>query len=81
MSLANFRTKFPFKLGMMWYLGKIHSHLDLTPYCFRIAYQISGRNFFQVRDDVTTRDFKVLFSTKHWFHNPIFDYHLLWDVS
>ncbi|MFS7910979.1 hypothetical protein Hanom_Chr02g00112561 [Helianthus anomalus] len=61
MSLANFGTKFPFKLGTMWYPRKNHSHrhLDLTPRHFRFAYQISGRNFFQVGDDVTTRTLKV----------------------
>ncbi|MFS7995624.1 hypothetical protein Hanom_Chr12g01120101 [Helianthus anomalus] len=42
MSLANFGTKFPFKLGMMWYPRKIHSQPDLTPHHFWIAYQISG---------------------------------------
>ncbi|MFS7910666.1 hypothetical protein Hanom_Chr02g00108911 [Helianthus anomalus] len=58
-SLRNFGTKFPFKLGMMWYPGKVHSHPDLTLRRFWAAYQISGRNFFQVGDDVTTRDFKT----------------------
>ncbi|MFS7888336.1 hypothetical protein Hanom_Chr00s000001g01593771 [Helianthus anomalus] len=43
----------------MWYPRKIHSHPDLTLRRFWIAYQISGRNFFQVGDDVTTRDFKT----------------------
>ncbi|MFS7952709.1 hypothetical protein Hanom_Chr07g00610111 [Helianthus anomalus] len=58
MSLENFGTKFPFKLGMMWYPRKIHSHPDLTSRHFWTTYQISGRNFFQVGDDVTTLDFK-----------------------
>ncbi|MFS8003362.1 hypothetical protein Hanom_Chr13g01213111 [Helianthus anomalus] len=43
----------------LWYPRKIHSHPDLTPRRFWITYQISGRNFFQVGDDVTTRDFKA----------------------
>ncbi|MFS8034293.1 hypothetical protein Hanom_Chr17g01579471 [Helianthus anomalus] len=46
----NFGTKFPFKLGMMWHPRELRH--------FWSTYQISGRNFFQVRDDVTTRDFK-----------------------
>ncbi|MFS7997360.1 hypothetical protein Hanom_Chr12g01140871 [Helianthus anomalus] len=49
-------------MGMMWHLGKIHIHPDLTPCCiqiFGIAYQIWGRNFFQVGDDVTIRACKV----------------------
>ncbi|MFS7995915.1 hypothetical protein Hanom_Chr12g01123721 [Helianthus anomalus] len=57
-SLANFRTKFLFKLGMMWHPRKIHSHFDLliliSLHHSKTAYQISGRNFFQVGDDVTT---------------------------
>ncbi|MFS7994382.1 hypothetical protein Hanom_Chr12g01105291 [Helianthus anomalus] len=40
---------------MMWHPRKIHSHLDLSLHSSEIAYQISGRNFFQVGDDVTTR--------------------------
>ncbi|MFS7994475.1 hypothetical protein Hanom_Chr12g01106501 [Helianthus anomalus] len=59
MSLANFGTKFPFKLGMMWHPRKIHSHPELSPHYFWITYQISGRNFVQVGDDVTTRTSKV----------------------
>ncbi|MFS7951475.1 hypothetical protein Hanom_Chr07g00595571 [Helianthus anomalus] len=55
----NFRMKFPFKLGMMWYSGKIHSHSDTSLHFYETAYQISGRNFFQVGDDVTTRTCKV----------------------
>ncbi|MFS7946511.1 hypothetical protein Hanom_Chr06g00537121 [Helianthus anomalus] len=42
----------------MWYPQKIHSHPELTSCGFGFAYQISGQNFFQVRDDVTTQDFK-----------------------
>ncbi|MFS7906219.1 hypothetical protein Hanom_Chr01g00056721 [Helianthus anomalus] len=63
MQLVNFGTKFPFKLGMMWHPRKTHSHLDLSTLTylsyhfsfFETAYQISGRNFFQVGDDVKTR--------------------------
>ncbi|MFS7912707.1 hypothetical protein Hanom_Chr02g00133071 [Helianthus anomalus] len=60
-SLTNFGTKFPFKLGMMWCPRRIHSHPELTSYIvpFSIACQISGQNFFQVGDDVTTRTSKV----------------------
>ncbi|MFS7967986.1 hypothetical protein Hanom_Chr09g00792231 [Helianthus anomalus] len=43
----------------MWHPRKIHSHPDLTPRHSWITYQISGQNFFQVGDDVTTRNFKV----------------------
>ncbi|KAF5798935.1 hypothetical protein HanXRQr2_Chr07g0298811 [Helianthus annuus] len=43
----------------MWYPAKIHSHPDLTLCRFWTTYQISGRNFFQVGDDVTTRNSKV----------------------
>ncbi|KAJ0434948.1 hypothetical protein HanIR_Chr17g0887741 [Helianthus annuus] len=63
MQLVNFGTKFPFKLGMMWRPGKIHSHPDLAHYRVRSIYQISGRNFFQVGDDVTNQYFKVLSNT------------------
>ncbi|MFS8004352.1 hypothetical protein Hanom_Chr13g01224751 [Helianthus anomalus] len=47
---------------MMWYPRKIHSHpdLDLSSRWFWDTCQISGRNFFQVGDDVTTRKFKSL---------------------
>ncbi|MFS8025017.1 hypothetical protein Hanom_Chr16g01470071 [Helianthus anomalus] len=58
----NFGTKFHFKLGMMWHLRKIRSHLDFfSPHSSGIAHQISGRNFFQVRNDLTTRTLKVSF--------------------
>ncbi|MFS7916849.1 hypothetical protein Hanom_Chr03g00182191 [Helianthus anomalus] len=44
---------------MMRYPRKMHSHPELTSHCLWTAYQISGRNFFQVGDDVTTRLSKV----------------------
>ncbi|MFS7978577.1 hypothetical protein Hanom_Chr10g00917081 [Helianthus anomalus] len=62
MQLGEFRDEIPFKLGMMWHQRKIHSHLDMSLHSLhysKTAYQISGRNFFQVGDDVTTRTFKV----------------------
>ncbi|MFS7997618.1 hypothetical protein Hanom_Chr12g01143901 [Helianthus anomalus] len=43
----------------LWHMGKIHSHPNLTLRHLRGTYQISGRNFFQVGDDVTTQTFKV----------------------
>ncbi|MFS7966459.1 hypothetical protein Hanom_Chr09g00773981 [Helianthus anomalus] len=69
-SSTNFGTKFPFKLGMMWYPRRIHSHPELTSCIvqFLIACQISGRNFFQVGDDVTTQTFKVIVS---WSRDPV----------
>ncbi|MFS7992767.1 hypothetical protein Hanom_Chr12g01086191 [Helianthus anomalus] len=45
----------------MWHPRRIHSHPDLSLHFFEIAYQISGRNFFQVGDDVTTRNFQKSF--------------------
>ncbi|MFS7977735.1 hypothetical protein Hanom_Chr10g00907511 [Helianthus anomalus] len=39
----------------MWPPRKIRNHLKLPLHFPVIAYQISGRNFFQVGDDVTTR--------------------------
>ncbi|MFS7978576.1 hypothetical protein Hanom_Chr10g00917071 [Helianthus anomalus] len=53
---------------MMWYPRKIHSHLDMSLHSLhysKTAYQISGRNFFQVGDDVTTRTFKVSITRFH----------------
>ncbi|MFS8021060.1 hypothetical protein Hanom_Chr16g01423011 [Helianthus anomalus] len=51
---------------MMWHSRKIHSHLDLliliSLHSSDTAYQISGRNLFQVGDDVTTHIFKSLSS-------------------
>ncbi|MFS8004317.1 hypothetical protein Hanom_Chr13g01224361 [Helianthus anomalus] len=46
---------------MMWYPWKIHSHPELTSCIlpFWIICQISGQNFFQGGDDVTTRTSKV----------------------
>ncbi|MFS8024452.1 hypothetical protein Hanom_Chr16g01463391 [Helianthus anomalus] len=44
---------------LLWHPRKIHSHSDLTPYCFWVTYQISGRNFFQLGDDVTSRIYEV----------------------
>ncbi|MFS7997318.1 hypothetical protein Hanom_Chr12g01140311 [Helianthus anomalus] len=38
---------------------EILSHPSLSLHFLETAYQISGRNFFQVGDDVTTRDFKA----------------------
>ncbi|MFS7977889.1 hypothetical protein Hanom_Chr10g00909271 [Helianthus anomalus] len=49
----------------MWHSGKIHSSPDLTLSRFRSTYQISGRNFFQVGDDVTTRVFTGLSLTRY----------------
>ncbi|MFS7919043.1 hypothetical protein Hanom_Chr03g00208271 [Helianthus anomalus] len=60
MQLVNFGEKFPFKLGMMWYPRETHSHLNLSSHFSVTAYQISERNFFQVEDDVTTRNFRLL---------------------
>ncbi|MFS7984950.1 hypothetical protein Hanom_Chr11g00992681 [Helianthus anomalus] len=40
---------------MMWHARKIHSHPNLSLHFLETAYQILGRNFFQVGDDVTTR--------------------------
>ncbi|MFS7929267.1 hypothetical protein Hanom_Chr04g00330501 [Helianthus anomalus] len=47
-----------FRRGL-WYPLKIHSHADLSPHYVWVTYQISGINFFQVSDDVTTRTSKV----------------------
>ncbi|KAJ0513230.1 hypothetical protein HanHA300_Chr10g0355181 [Helianthus annuus] len=59
--LVNFGTKFPFKLGMMWHPQKIDSHhLNSLLHSPTITWQISGRNFFQVGDDVTTCIFRLL---------------------
>ncbi|MFS7939020.1 hypothetical protein Hanom_Chr05g00446751 [Helianthus anomalus] len=44
----------------LWYLRKIHCHLNLLFHFFETAYQISGRNFFQLGDDVTTCNFRLL---------------------
>ncbi|MFS8017363.1 hypothetical protein Hanom_Chr15g01379511 [Helianthus anomalus] len=57
--LVNFGTKFHFKLRMTWHLGKIGSNLYLSLHSFVFTCQILGRNFFQVRDDVTTRTLMV----------------------
>ncbi|MFS8021477.1 hypothetical protein Hanom_Chr16g01427811 [Helianthus anomalus] len=51
--------KYLFKLGMMWHPRKTDNNLDLSLHPFVLSCQISGRNFFQVGDDVTTRTFKV----------------------
>ncbi|MFS8005513.1 hypothetical protein Hanom_Chr13g01238211 [Helianthus anomalus] len=40
-------------------LEEIHSHPSLSFHFRETAYQISERNFFQVGDDVTTRDFEI----------------------
>ncbi|MFS8006252.1 hypothetical protein Hanom_Chr14g01247021 [Helianthus anomalus] len=45
----------------MCHSGKIHNHPKLSLLFAETTYQISGRNFFQVGDDVTTRNFKSLF--------------------
>ncbi|KAF5805254.1 hypothetical protein HanRHA438_Chr05g0216691 [Helianthus annuus] len=38
---------------MMWHLGKICHNLDFSLHSSVLTCQISGRNFFQVGDDVT----------------------------
>ncbi|MFS7911143.1 hypothetical protein Hanom_Chr02g00114561 [Helianthus anomalus] len=38
----------------MWHPRKNHSHPDLSLHSSMTTTQISGRNFFQVGDDVTT---------------------------
>ncbi|KAJ0480415.1 hypothetical protein HanIR_Chr13g0631451 [Helianthus annuus] len=43
---------------MMWYPRKIRTSLNLSLHSSVLTCQISGRNFFQVGDDVTTRTFK-----------------------
>ncbi|MFS7900430.1 hypothetical protein Hanom_Chr00s113042g01808431 [Helianthus anomalus] len=44
---------------MMWHLGKTYNNPDFSIHSFVLTCQISGRNFFQVGDDVTTQIFKV----------------------
>ncbi|KAF5789963.1 hypothetical protein HanXRQr2_Chr09g0377461 [Helianthus annuus] len=56
---GKFRGEISFKLGMMWHPGKICINFDLSLHCTMLTRQISGRNFFQVGDDVTTRTFEV----------------------
>ncbi|MFS7890276.1 hypothetical protein Hanom_Chr00s000020g01616811 [Helianthus anomalus] len=48
----------------MWYPGKTHSHPDLliTSFLSLTIYLISGRNFFQVGDDVTNRVLQFLYA-------------------
>ncbi|MFS7911859.1 hypothetical protein Hanom_Chr02g00123061 [Helianthus anomalus] len=60
MQLVNSGTKFPLKLGMLWHSRKTHSDPDLSHHFSELACQISGRNFFQVGDDVTTRISRAL---------------------
>ncbi|MFS7934203.1 hypothetical protein Hanom_Chr05g00388821 [Helianthus anomalus] len=43
---------------MMWHLSKICSNLDFSLHYSVLTWQISGRNFFQVGDDVTILDLK-----------------------
>ncbi|MFS7939564.1 hypothetical protein Hanom_Chr05g00453261 [Helianthus anomalus] len=57
---SEFRDEIPFNLGMMWYLRKTHSHLNLSSRSSVTAYQISGRNFFQLGDDMTTRSSRLI---------------------
>ncbi|KAF5804517.1 hypothetical protein HanXRQr2_Chr05g0197921 [Helianthus annuus] len=45
----------------MSHLSKIRNNLDFSPHPFVFTCQISGRNFFQVGDDVTTRTPKGVF--------------------
>ncbi|MFS7946084.1 hypothetical protein Hanom_Chr06g00531871 [Helianthus anomalus] len=54
---SKFRGKISFKLGMMWHptdLAVIWMLKFLSLHSSVLTYQISGRNFFQVGDDVTT---------------------------
>ncbi|MFS7929178.1 hypothetical protein Hanom_Chr04g00329431 [Helianthus anomalus] len=44
---------------MMWQLRIIRNNLDLSLHSSVLICQISGRNFFQVGDDVTTQTFKI----------------------
>ncbi|MFS7942167.1 hypothetical protein Hanom_Chr06g00485081 [Helianthus anomalus] len=46
-------------LDLMWHLRKTYSTLDLPLHPSMLTCQISGRNFFQVGDDVTIRTSKV----------------------
>ncbi|MFS7947988.1 hypothetical protein Hanom_Chr06g00554631 [Helianthus anomalus] len=46
---------------MMWHPRKIRYHLKPSLLFTETVYQISGRNFFQVGDDVTTRNYKVIY--------------------
>ncbi|MFS7958721.1 hypothetical protein Hanom_Chr08g00682071 [Helianthus anomalus] len=47
------------KSSTMWHLSKIRNNLDFSLHSSGVTCQISGQNFFQVGDDVTTRTFKV----------------------
>ncbi|KAJ0669402.1 hypothetical protein HanPI659440_Chr17g0700751 [Helianthus annuus] len=65
LSLVNFGT---FKLGMMWHLGKIHSHPDLTLCCLGLLIKFQDEisfNLGMMRQPGISRPFTVYHFLSH----------------